>query len=90
MDQEGEHQRTTYDASKALADVETEDVGVPREESGGNLFTGQTASGVEVARAWSGLLHGTCEPVPPMARENSKWRIREEESTEAEDRDGPV
>lgn len=34
-----------------------------REESGGYLLTAQVVSGMEVARAWSGLLRGTREPV---------------------------
>jgi hypothetical protein len=44
-------------------------------------LTAQTASGMEAARAWPGLLHGTWEPVAPILsptrwggveRENSK------------------
>ena len=32
------------------------------------LPTGQAVSGMEVARAWSGLRCGTCEPVVPRPR----------------------
>ena len=38
---------------------------LPRDESGGCLLIGQVVSGVKVARAWSGLLCGTREPVAP-------------------------
>jgi hypothetical protein len=34
-----------------------------RDEPGGCLFIGQVVSGMKVARAWSGLLCGTWEPV---------------------------
>jgi RND superfamily putative drug exporter len=44
-----------------------------RDESGGSLLTAQVASGVEVARAWLGLLHGTWEPVAPTGRPG-QWR----------------
>lgn len=40
----------------------------PRDEPGGCLSIGQAVSGMEVARAWSGLLRGTCEPVAPRPR----------------------
>src|SRR3989442_6797604 len=39
-----------------------------RDEPGGCLLIGQVVSGVEVARAWSGLRCGTCEPVVPRPR----------------------
>jgi hypothetical protein len=39
-----------------------------RDESGGCLLIGQVVSGVEVARAWSGLRCGTWEPVVPRPR----------------------
>ena len=41
---------------------------LPRDESGGCLLTGQMVSGVKVARACSGLLCGTREPVAPIGR----------------------
>jgi hypothetical protein len=68
MSQEGERKRTTDDVSKDKGDVETGDALEPRDESGGSLLTAQVASGVEVARAWFGLLHGTWEPVAPTGR----------------------
>jgi hypothetical protein len=40
----------------------------PRDESGGRLLTAQMVPGMEVARAWSGLLCGTWEPVAPTGR----------------------
>jgi hypothetical protein len=63
VDHEGERERTTEDVSKEAKDgVETGDSSVPRDRSGGCLPTAQAASGMEVARAWSGLSCGTCEP----------------------------
>ena len=35
---------------------------------GGDLLTAQVVSGMETARAWSGLWCGTWEPVAPMLR----------------------
>ena len=72
MGQEGERERTTDDVSKDKGDVETGDALELRDESGGCLLTAQMASGVEVARAWLRLLHGTWEPVALMPRERSK------------------
>ena len=71
--QEGERERTTDDVSKEKGDVETGDALEPRDESGGSLLTAQMASGVEVARAWLRLLHGTWEPVAPTGRPD-QWR----------------
>ena len=73
MSQEGERERTTDDVSKDKGDVETGDALEPRDESGGSLLTAQMASGVEVARAWLRLLHGTWEPVAPTGR-SGQWR----------------
>ena len=73
MSQEGERERTTVDVSKDKGDVETGDALESRDESGGCLLTAQVASGVEVARAWLGLLHGTWEPVAPTGRPG-QWR----------------
>src|ERR1039458_935213 len=53
---------------KIIGGIETGDSLRPRDESGGGLLTGQVVSGVEVARAWSGLLHGTWDPVVPSPR----------------------
>jgi hypothetical protein len=47
-----------------LGDIKTRESFRLWDESGGCLLIGQAVSGVEVARAWSGLLCGTCEPVP--------------------------
>ena len=48
--------------------IKTRVVSLPWEEPGGSLLTGQAVPGVKVARAWSGLLCGTREPVAPMGR----------------------
>jgi len=53
---------------KQIGGIETGGAFGPRDEPGGCLLTGQAVSGVEVARAWSGLLCGTCEPVVPRPR----------------------
>jgi hypothetical protein len=47
----------------------------PWDEPGGCLPIGQAVSGVEVARAWSGLRCGTCEPVAPRSRAASGARM---------------
>ena len=67
--QEGERKRSTDDVSKtSLDDIETGGVNRPRDEPGGCLLIGQAVSGMEVARAWSGLWCGTWEPVVPRPR----------------------
>ena len=48
--------------------IKTRVVSLPWEEPGGCLLIGQAVPGVKVARAWSGLLCGTREPVAPMGR----------------------
>ena len=48
-----------------MTGIETGVVSLFRDEPGGCLLTGQAVSGVKVARAWSGLLCGTREPVAP-------------------------
>ena len=48
-----------------MVDIETGNALEFRDGSGGCLLIGQVVSGVEVARAWSWLLHGTWEPVVP-------------------------
>jgi hypothetical protein len=50
---------------KALDDTRTGAADGSWDESGGSLFIGQAVSGMEVARAWVGLLYGTWEPVVP-------------------------
>src|SRR5712691_9088634 len=42
-----------------------------RDEPGGYPPTAQVVSGMEVARAWSGLRCGTCEPVVPRPQATS-------------------
>lgn len=59
-----------------------------RDKSEGYLLTARSASGMEAARTWSGLLCGTWEPVTPMAREDRKRSTRKRQSTEAAYRDG--
>ena len=51
-----------------IDDIETGLGMAARDEPGGSLPTGQAVSGMEVARAWSGLWYGTCEPVAPRPR----------------------
>src|SRR2546427_10104575 len=53
---------------KLMGDIETGPGVRVRDEPGGCLLTGQVVSGVEVARAWSGLRCGTWEPVVPRPR----------------------
>jgi len=59
---------------KTACGIETGDGLWPRDEPGGCLSTGQVVSGMEVARAWSGLLHGTWEPVAP-SRRSAHWTL---------------
>jgi len=66
--QEGDKSTHYIRVENPIEDIKTEVVQLSREEPGGNLFTAQAVSGVKVARAWSGLLHGTCEPVTLMLR----------------------
>ena len=69
VDHEGERKRTTDEVSKAISVTSKPGSNLcARDEPGGCLLTGQAVSGVEVARAWSGLLCGTWEPVAPMGR----------------------
>ena len=67
--QEGERKRSTDDVSKsATDDIETGRPAQSGIEPGGCLLIGQVVSGMEVARAWSGLRCGTWEPVVPRPR----------------------
>jgi hypothetical protein len=50
---------------KRIGDIETRVESLLWDEPGGCLSIGQAVSGVKVARAWSGLLCGTREPVAP-------------------------
>jgi hypothetical protein len=53
---------------KIMGGIKTGESLRPRDQPGGCLLTGQAVPGVEVARAWLGLLCGTCEPVVPRPR----------------------
>jgi hypothetical protein len=54
--------------------IETRDSLRPWDDPGGCLSIGQAVSGVEVARAWSGLSHGRCESAPRWgARPVEQW-----------------
>ena len=54
------------------------------------LQAAATTSGLEAARAWNRLEHGTFEPVVPMRRERPKRGNREGLSTHAGHRDGTI
>lgn len=73
---------------KRRKDVKTGGESLLRDQSGGDLFTVQAASGIKAARMRSRLLRGTWEPVTPMPREKRKWRSHKCESTDAGYRDG--
>jgi hypothetical protein len=68
--------------------VKTRGGSLPWDESGGNLFTVQAATGMKAARRRSRLLCGTWEPVTPMSREKTKGKTPEVESTDAGYRGG--
>jgi hypothetical protein len=86
-----------------IDDIETGLGMAARDEPGGCLLIGQAVSGMEVARAWSGLWCGTWEPVAPRpraasgvvlpavvrGREIPKRLTREGLSTDAWHRGGP-
>jgi hypothetical protein len=90
--QEGERKRSTDDVSKrSIDDIETRPERTAWDEPGGSLPTGQAVSGMEVARAWSGLRCGTCEPVVPRPRaasgaELARGRARKREPQAADPR----
>ena len=84
-----------------LDDIKSGYVTWTRDELGGCLFIGQAVSGMDAARAWVRLLHGTWEPVvsrdgQPVAGglrlagygRNPSGRNREGESTDAGHRGG--
>jgi hypothetical protein len=73
---------------KRRDDVKTGGESLPRDQSGGDLFTAQAASGMKAARMRSRLLCGTWEPVTPMLREPRKGKPPERVSTDAGYRDG--
>jgi len=72
----------------ALDDIKTGEVMLPRDKSIGNLLTGWMVSGIEMARAWSGLLCGTAGTYAAMSRETAKNSPFKAPSTEAQRRDG--
>jgi hypothetical protein len=92
MDQEGERERTTVDVSKGKDEIETGLAWMVRDEPGGYPSTAQVVSGMEVARAWSGLRCGTCEPVVPCLRRpvEQSWPavVAGRESPERQNREG--
>ena len=53
------------------------------EQFGRYLLTARAMTGTEAARARLRLSWGTWEPVASMLRENSKWKHRKEQSTDA-------
>jgi hypothetical protein len=73
---------------KRRDEVKTGGESLPRDQSGGNLFTARAASGMKAARLRSRLLCGTWEPVTPMPREERKGKPPERASTDAGYRDG--
>jgi hypothetical protein len=85
----------------ALDDIETKFYPLTWDEPGGRLFTGQVVSGMNAARAWVRLLHGTWEPVVPRDGQpvvfdlrlagygrSPSGRNREDKSTDAGHRGG--
>jgi hypothetical protein len=58
---------------KQWDDIETGACRLPWDESGGCLPAARAVSGVKAARAWSGLLDGTCEPVVLAWRLAAGW-----------------
>src|SRR5512146_866062 len=56
--------------------------------AGGGLFAASTASGLKVASARIGLIHGTLEPAASLVREQPKRTHRKGQSTEARYRGG--
>ena len=75
---------------RALDDIKTGEVMLPRDEPTGNLFTGWAVSGIEMARARFGLLCGTAGTCVVMLRETVKRSNLKTQSTEAQRRGGPT
>ena len=71
----------------ALDDIKTGEVMLLRDKPIGNLLTGWAVSGIEMARAWSGLLCGTAGTCVAMLRETAKNSPFKAQSTEAQHRD---
>lgn len=72
----------------SLDDIKTGEVMLLRDEPIGNLLTGWAVSGIEMARAWSGLLCGTAGTCTAMLRETVKRSNLKAQSTEAPCRGG--
>ena len=72
----------------ALDDIKTGEVMLLRDKPIGNLLTGWVVSGIEMARAWSGLLCGTAGTCAAMLRKTAKNSPFEAQSTEAPRRGG--
>ena len=71
-----------------LDGTKTGEVILLRDEPIGSLLTGWAVSGIEMARAWSGLLCGTAGTCTAMLRETAKKRPFKAQSTEAPCRGG--
>ena len=63
---------------------------MPQDKLGGSLPTGQAVLGIEVASAWSGLLHGTAGTSVCDAKGKAQAIRREADSTKASPRGGRV
>ena len=72
----------------ALDDIKTGAVMLPRDKPIGSLLTGWAVSGIEMARAWSGLLCETAGTCVAMLRETAKKSPFKAQSTEAQRRGG--
>ena len=70
----------------ALDDIKTGEVMLLRDKPIGNLLTGWAVSGIEMARAWPGLLCGTAGTCAAMLRETAKNSPFKAQSTEAQRR----
>jgi hypothetical protein len=87
---------------RPLCDIKNGSAHLTRDEPGGSLCIGQVVSGMEVARAWVGLLRGRWEPVVPRDGQPVAYglrlagygripsgRNREDKSTDVGHRGGP-
>ena len=73
-----------------LDDIKTGEVMLPRDQPIGNLLTGWVVSGIEMARARSGLLCGTAGTWCCDAKGAGQEKKIEVQSTEAQAGDGPT
>lgn len=74
--------------SKELDDIKTREVMLLWDKFIGNLLTGWTVSGIEMARARFWLLCGTAGTCAVMLREKAKSRHLKAQSTNAQRRGG--